>query len=298
MLDISKVKNPMLNFMPDIALRDPEAVYHEGVFYLYYTHVDVRRDDVTSTLHMCTSTDLVNWTESRELFGGPLSFCAPGNVFRHHGKWVMSFQSYPMVPGRNWGGEDSRLYLAESDDLVNWSEPRIMVAEGAQHKFNDSPRQIDPYVVLDGDRAWCFYKSVGELGLLVSDDGLQTWTEALIDRPAVGRGHMPGNVTVENPYVLRIEDEWWMFLSPCSEPRALGLTRSKTMTDWPAVEYLNFPPPAWGTKGPTAPAILDTRDVCGKWTMVFHSEQYGTSGHEAAMGIAFSDDLMNWDCPE
>ena len=60
MLDITKVRNPMLNLMPDIALRDPEAVYHEGVFYLYYTHVDVRCDDVTSTLHMCTSEDLVN----------------------------------------------------------------------------------------------------------------------------------------------------------------------------------------------------------------------------------------------
>jgi hypothetical protein len=308
-----RISNPVQNDMPEFAIRDPAVAFNNGVFYVYHTYVDFRgiydgyegvegvhHGRIYISTHLRTTEDLVGWSNTREVFGGPNHYSSPGNVFRHpvDGRWTICIQSYPFPPGRDTGDESCRLFLSHSDDLENWSEPQVMVAEGACHNYNDSPRQIDPFVVLDGDRAWCFYKTVGELGLIVSDDGLQTWREALTDRPAIGRGHMPTGETVENPYVLRHANKWWMFLSPCSAPRKIGWTCSEDITEWPPVTYLDFPDLPWAPHGPTAPAIVDMRDESiGAWVMLFHGDTERRTGHEAALGVALSDDLVNWRPP-
>ena len=317
-----RVRNPVLNDMPEFAIRDPAAAYSGGLFHVYYTYVDFRREGhLYISTHMRTTADFVNWSDTREVFGGPSHYSSPGNVFHcpSTGRWAICMQSYPFPPGKDTGDDRCRLFIAVSDDLVTWSEPRVLVEAGARHNYNDSPRQIDPYIVLDGDRAWCYYKTEGELGLLVSTDGLVTWREALPDRPAIGRGHMPTGETVENPYVLRHDGRWWMFCSPCSAPRKIGYTVSDSLTDWPAVEYLDFPDLPWAPHGPTAPAILDVHalDLAGRpaslklrrtrqddsidlprWLMLFHGDcEPRNTGHEAALGLAISDDLINWQLP-
>jgi predicted GH43/DUF377 family glycosyl hydrolase len=310
-MDLQSIKNPILNDMPTFAIRDPAVAYHNGMFYVYYTYVDFRREgNIYISTHLRTTEDFVTWSRTHEAFGGPNHYSSPGNVFRHpvSGKWAICIQSYPFSPGKDMGDERCRLFVAESDDLVTWSEPQVLAAAGAQHNYNDSVRQIDPYIVLDGEKAWCYYKTIGELGVLVSTDGLQTWTEALPDRPAIGRSHMPTGETVENPYVIRHDDTWWMFCSPCSAPRKIAVARSGSLTDWPKMEYLDFPDLPWATHGPTAPAIMDMDEVCGgadsrpadlpKWLMLFHGDcEPRLTGHEAALGIAFSDDLIKWQCP-
>ncbi len=315
-IDLDVIRNPIQNDMPAFAIRDPAMAFSEGVFHVYHTYVDFRgilepteysgADDgvhhgrIYISTHMRTTKDFVTWSDTREVFGGPNHYSSPGNVFRHPvtGRWTICMQSYPFPAGKDTGDERCRLFLAQSDDLVNWSEPQVMVPEGAQHNYNDSPRQIDPFVVLDGDRAWCFYKTIGELGVLVSEDGLQTWREALLEHPAIGRGHLPTGETVENPYVIRHEDKWWMFLSPCSMPRTIGWTCSDSLTDWPAVKYLEFPDLPWAPHGPTAPVILDLRDeALGQWLMLFHGDTERRTGHEAALGLAVSKDLLTWTCP-
>ena len=104
---------------------------------------------------------------------------------------------------------------------------------------------------------------------------------------------------------------------------------SDSLTDWPAVEYLDFPDLPWAPHGPTAPAILDlhslqmaagptspssfakasednglrrTRqaDSIGlpRWLMLFHGDcEPRNTGHEAALGLAVSGDLVNWAIP-
>jgi len=309
LIDLGSLRNPILDDMPDFAIRDPAVAFRDGLFCIYYTYVDFTREgNITISTHLRTTEDFVSFSDTREVFGGPNHYSSPGNVFRHPvtGKWTICIQSYPFPPGKDMGDERCRLFLAQSDDLVNWGEPQVLVAEGARHHYNDSPRQIDPYVVVDGERAWCFYKTIGELGLLVSEDGLQTWTEALPDRPAIGRDHMPTGETVENPYVIRHDGKWWMFCSPCSAPRRIAYAVSDRLTDWPKVEYLDFPDLPWAQHGPTAPAILDLHslDAVGmhahptpKWLMLFHGDcEPRNSGHEAVLGVAFSDDLVTWRC--
>ncbi len=309
-MNLAAVKNPILNDMNDFAIRDPAAAYADGVFYVYYTYVDLRKaGHIYLSTHLRTTSDFVNFSETQEVFGGPSHYSSPGNVFRHPvtGRWAICIQSYPFPPGKDMGDDRCRLFIAQSDDLVSWDEPVVLAPDGAAHNYNDSPRQIDPYVVLDGGRAWCYYKTEGELGVLVSEDGLTTWREASPDRPAISKAHLPTGETVENPYVLRHEGQWWMFLSPCSAPRKIAYAVSDSLIDWPAVQYLDFPDLPWAPHGPTAPAILDLHaldprqaDPIGlpRWLMLFHGDcGPRNTGHEAALGLAVSDDLVNWRLP-
>ena len=305
--------NPVLNDMPQFAIRDPAVIYHNGLYHVYHTYVDFRRQgNIYISTFMRTTPDFMKWSPAREVFGGPNHYSSPGNVFRHpvNGRWTICIQSYPFVAGKDTGDDRCRLFLAESDDLLNWSLPAVMVEAGAGIKYNDCPRQIDPFVVLDGKRAWCFYKTIGELGLLVSEDGLKTWREALPDRPAIGRKHMPVGESVENPFVLRHDGKWWMFCSPCSKPRKIAYACSDNLTDWPQVQYLDFPEQPWAQHGPTAPSILDLNEIRKtgsdniegseghRWLMVFHGDcEPRRSGHEAVLGIAFSNDLVRWSVP-
>lgn len=60
-------------------------------------------------------------------------------------------------------------------------------------------------------RYWCFYKTAGCLGLMVSDD-LRHWEEASPDRPVLGPADTPDGASVENPCVVRDGAEYVMFL--------------------------------------------------------------------------------------
>lgn len=289
------VPNPILDREPQVSTRDPAAIFHAGVFTCFHTAAETTSDAYALFIDVTVSSDLVNWSHPRRLTQSPLNFSSPGNVIRHRDTWILCLQSYPIRPGEAYGSDDSRLWLMESGDLHSWSEPRLLQLSGCEAAWSTSRRQIDPYLLEHEGQFWCFYKTDGQLGLLVSPD-LQTWQEASPTRPVLSARETPDGSTVENPCVVRDDDGFVLFFSPCRTGRGVGVARSDDLISWRDVRYLKFPSLSWAPGGPTAAMVLDTRAERDCWTMFFHGDRQGP--HGAALGIAWSDDLEHWYCPE
>jgi predicted GH43/DUF377 family glycosyl hydrolase len=214
----------------------------------------------------------------------------------------MVHQSYPVPPGQKYGGPDCRLWLSRSDDLVNWGRPEPLNPGGAKVRWTGISRQIDGYIVPHDGRYWCLYKGSsweagkGGLGLMVSSD-LRTWEEASPDRPVIGPRDTPDGSAVENPCVLKVGGEFRCFFAPCRSHRVIGAARSDDLLVWRDVRYLDVQEPAWLWEGFNAPFVLDMRNVCGKWLMVFHTDRDSVIVHTGIIGLAWSDDLEHWHCP-
>jgi len=293
-IDFDRIANPVLDRHPDVFVRDPALLCHAETFHCFHTAAEARPGGYRLFLDVTTSTDLADWTRPRRLTTSELSFSSPGNAIRHEGKWVLCLQSYPIRPGELYGSEDSRLWLMDSDDLLQWPEPRMIAPQGCRARWADSPRQIDPYLVAHDGRFWCLYKAKGCLGLLVSED-LADWAEAAVDAPVLGPDDTPDGATVENPCVVRDGDQFVLLFAPCRRGRGVGVARSDDLIRWRDVRYLDFPALPWAPGGPTAAMVLDLREQTGRWVMAFHGER--PSPHNAALGIAYSDDLEHWTVP-
>ncbi len=291
---LQEIKNPILDLAPAVYPRDPLLVEHQGVYHCYYSAVETRDAGFQLYLDEIRSTDLAHWSVPRRLLDDSQGFSSPGSMIRHNGRWIMALQSYPIAPGQDWADDSARLWILESDDLEQWDAPRPIKPEGCTANWARSPRQIDPCVVAHDDKFWCFYKTGGQLGLLVSPD-LQYWEEALPDRPVISRKDTPDESTLENVCLVKDGAEWHMFFSPCREGRGIGTARSSNLLDWYDIRYLEFPEIRWADNGPTAPMVLDQRERLGVWLMVFHGERRRESPHGAALGLAWSRDLDQWE---
>lgn len=286
--------NPILDREPQAALRDPAGFLHEGLFYCFHTVVEQGPEAPRLFVDVVTSRDLARWSAPERLTQGSLNFSSPGNVLRTDNQWVLCLQSYPIKPGESYGSDESRLWLMTSADLAHWNAPRLLQPPGCQAAWCQSRRQIDPYLVEHDGQFWCFYKSEGKLGLLMSPD-LEQWREASPDRPVLSDTQTPDGATVENPCVVRDGDEFVLFFAPCRPGRGIGTARSADLIHWREVRYLDFPALPWASGGPTAAMVLDTRPTLGRWTMFFHGDR--EEPHGAALGLAWSDDLVHWQCP-
>ncbi len=285
--------NPFLDREPRASLRDPAAFLHEGIFHCFHTAVEGSGEDFRLFVEVSTSRDLAAWSPPRRLTQPGLNFSSPGNVLRVGGRWVLCLQSYPTSRGKPYGSDASRLWLMESADLEHWSEPHLLQPAGCQAAWCPSRRQIDPYLVEHAGQFWCFYKSDGKLGLLVSPD-LISWREASPQRPVLSAAQTPDGASVENPCVVRQGDEFVLFFAPCRAGRGIGTARSRDLLSWSEVRYLDFPALPWAAGGPTAAMVLDTRRELSRWTMFFHGDRAGP--HGAALGLAWSHDLETWHC--
>lgn len=295
-IDWSGIANPFLDLSPRVYARDPLLHYQDGVFRCFHTAAQKHGENYQLCLDVTHSTDLVDWTNPRRLTTSELGFSSPGSITRIGGEeWVMSVQSYPIPPGQRHADESARLWLMRSSDLDRWTDPQPICPEGAQVDWTDSHRQIDPCLVEHDGHFWCFYKTGGQLGLLVSED-LVDWTEASPDRPVLSSDDTPDGATVENPCIVRNGGEFVMFFAPCRRGRGIGVARSDDLLHWRDVRCLEFPDLPWAEGGPTAAMVLDLQDICGEWVMVFHGERPGP--HAAALGIAHSPDLEHWNVPE
>ncbi len=285
--------NPFLDREPQAAVRDPAAIFHRGVYQCFHTVVEAGISGPRLFVDVITSPNLVDWSMPRRLTQSELNFSSPGNVLCVDGKWVLCVQSYPVNPGEVYGSDASRLWLMTSDDLEHWEEPRLLQAGGCQAEWGKSRRQIDPYLVVHDGQFWCFYKTDGQLGLLVSPD-LQEWREASPQRPVLSSTQTPDGATVENPCVVQDGDEFVLFFAPCRTGRGIGTARSADLITWQDVRYLDFPTLPWASGGPTAAMVLETHHANGRWTMFFHGDR--AEPHGAALGLAWSDDLVHWQC--
>lgn len=204
----------------------------------------------------------------------------------------MCLQSYPRPNGEKYANETARLWTMESDDLINWSEPELMMVKGNGMPVNEMGRMIDPYLLEDKDepgKYWCFYKQNG-VSMSWSSD-LKNWTWS---------GYANAG---ENVCVLTINDEYTMFHSPAN---GIGVMHSRDMKNWSESDEVitlgqrDWP---WALGRLTAGFVLDcrkSRDI-GKYLMFFHGsgpeDETVIFDTHASIGIAWSDDLKNWDWP-
>lgn len=286
--------HPILDRGDLIALRDPALVFHDGVCHCFHTVATPAGRSYSLGIDVAVSRDLVDWRTRTILPAGPSNWSSPGSIVRQGGEWVMCLQSYPIPPGACWADETARLWTSRSCDLVTWSAPRPIAELGAEVTWSTSRRQIDPYLVAHAGRWWCFYKTAGQLGLLVSDD-LVAWCEASPDRPVFGIADTPDHCTVENPCVVPCERGYALIFAPCRPGRGVGIAYSDDLLTWRDVHYLDLPPIPWATGGPTAAVVVDRRREDGVWLMAFNGDRpSGANEHSAAIALLRSRDLETW----
>ena len=295
MLDLARITNPILDRRPSAFLRDPAIHYHAGVLRCFHTTVEETQGTRRLFLDLSVTRDFVTWTTTR-LTQSALNFSSPGNLIQVGQRWHLCVQSYPITPGELWGNDQARLWLLSSDDLEHWSEPRVLAADGCACDWAPGPRQIDPYLVCHEGEYYCFYKANGCLGAITSPD-LAQWRELSPRAPLFSPSQTPDRRAVENPCIIRAPDgRYRLFFSPCRPGRGVGMAESSDLRHWEKVRYLDLPLLPWAKNGPTAAAVVDARAELGYWLMLFHGEDLA-QGHSAALGLAYSEDLVTWRVP-
>jgi len=296
-VDLTKIPSPqILPGNENTYYRDPTAIYHDGVFRLFFTVAQLRDNKkyMVSFLGTTTSQDLVSWTPVKLLTpeDPALNYSSPGNIIRYKGEWIICFQSYPIPSLKGFFGDrTARLFIMRSKDLENWSEPELLKVKGPDVPRGRMGRMIDPYLIEDKDEPgkwWCFYKQNGA-SMSYSYD-LKTWKY-------FGRANAGENVCV-----LRLKDHYYMFHSPGLD--GMGLMRSRDMKNWePVVKEnikLGYKVWPWARIRLTAGFVLDLKEDprLGKYLMFYNGiESHGPDGI-CSLGIAWSDDLINWSWPK
>lgn len=297
--DFSQIPSPII-FKGDykFAYRDPAVVYHDEKFHLFFTLVERAAD---AGMYLFTaysnSEDLIHWTYPKIITPRDrnLNYSSPGNIVQYKGEWIMCLQTYPMPNKETWGNASSRIWIMRSENLIDWSEPELLKVKGDNVSVADMGRMIDPYLLEDAQEPgkwWCYYKQNG-VSMSYSYD-LKHWTFA-------GSANSGENVTV-----LYKDGEYILFHSP---ENGIGMKRSKSPSEWGGDEALitlgqdSWP---WAQRRLTAATVIDLTDNphYGKYIMFFHgSSKEGATPtynahNNASLGIAWSDDLVNWEWPE
>lgn len=298
----NKLKSPLI-FKGDsvTAYRDPAILYHNRIFHLFFTLVEVEGDGkVFSYTARSSSKDLLKWSLPVKLTprDQTLNFCSPGNIIRVRDEWILCLQTYPR-PGQmitqpvRYGDKSARIFIMRSNDLENWSEPEILMVKGNDVPVPEMGRMIDPYLLEDKDekgRYWCFYKQRG-VSMSYSYD-LKNWTF---------HGFTDAG---ENVTVLIENDEYLMFHSPSN---GIGMKRSSDLKEWTdtgELITLGQEEWAWARGRITAGTVVNLRDEkrIARYLMFFHGsgplkESQGDFDRNASIGIAWSRDLAEWEWP-
>lgn len=279
------------------AYRDPAVLYDHGRFYLFFTLVEIEPDGyIYSYTATSESKDLIEWTAPRKLTpkNQNLNFSSPGNIIRFKNEWILCLQTYPR-PGYNaaqmpkYGNASARLYIIRSKNLVNWSEPELLKVKGDDVPVEKMGRMIDPFLLEDKDepgKFWCFFKQNG-VSMSYSYD-LKNWTFF---------GHTESG---ENVCVLVENNEYILFHSP---QNGIGIKKSsdlKNWVDWGQTITLGQQEWDWAIGRITAGAVIKLENnPMAKYLMFFHgsgplTETQGDFDKNATIGIAWSNDLINW----
>ncbi len=301
--DLSVLSSPIIFDGDSVtAYRDPAVLYHEGSIYMYFTLVEIESDgSVFSYTAFSKTSNLIDWDEPIKITPRDqnLNYCSPGNVIRYNDEWVLCLQTYPR-PDHNiseptrYGNKDARVFIMRSKDLVQWSTPELLKVKGNEVPEEEMGRMIDPYLLQDKDdpeKWWCFYKQNGA-SMSYSRD-LKNWTY-------FGRTEAGENVTV-----LVQEDSYWMIHSP---KNGIGIKKSEDLKhweDWGGLITLGQKNWDWAKGRLTAATVVDLRQNKGiqKYLMFFHgsgplTEEEGDFDRNASIGVAWSDDLGEWEWPK
>lgn len=301
MINLQKLDSPvLLQGDETTAYRDPAILHHDNVFYLFATLIEIEADGrIYAYTVQSTSVDLLQWSAPKKLTpkDQALNYSSPGNVIRFNDEWILCLQTYPR-PGYTieqiprYGDETSRLFVMRSADLITWSAPELLKVKGPEVAVGAMERMIDPYLLEDKDKAglwWCFYKQNGVS--MSSSEDLETWRY---------HGHTPSG---ENVCVLVEDDEYILFHSPRN---GIGIKRSvdlKHWVDWGDLITLGQGSWPWARGRITAGAVVNLKHLpgVGKYLMLFHGsgphDEQVNFDNNASIGLAWSDDLINWSWP-
>ncbi|MGY3051864.1 hypothetical protein ACVWYG_000051 [Pedobacter sp. UYEF25] len=298
---LQRLKSPII-FKGDekTAYRDPAILFHNKKMYLFFTLIRTEEGKVYSYTAMSESKDLKTWSPIKIITPRDMSldFCSPGNVIRYNNEWILCLQTYPrpdytvdQMP--RFGTSDARLYLMRSKDLEHWSTPEIMKVRGPEMSFKNMGRMIDPYLLADEKapgKWWCFYKQNG-VSMSYSYD-LTTWKFF---------GHTESG---ENACVLYENNEYLLIHSP---KNGIAIKKSSDLIhwqDWGNLITLGQKQWDWAKGRITGGVVINLKKNknVGKYVMFFHgsgpkTEEQGDFDKNASIGIAWSEDLLNWDWP-
>lgn len=296
-LHLDALSSPIL-FRGDsqTAYRDPAAVFHNGYCHLFFTLVETEQDgSVYLYLAKSRSRDFLHWEPIKKLTprDQKLNYSSPGCIIQFQKKWVICLQTYCRENGEKYGNARSRLFIMETEDLENFSSPRLLRVKG-DIADADMGRMIDPYLLQDAKdpaKWWCFYKQNG-VSMSYSYD-LEHWTYV---------GHANSG---ENVCVIYNDGQYYMFHSP---ENGIGILRSKDCLQWEDTGILltlgqkHWP---WAQGRLTAGFVIENpvaSDNRSKWLLFFHGsgpeDERTMFDQYASIGIAWSDDLLHWHWPQ
>ncbi len=300
---LSRLYSPVLFAGNDtIAYRDPAVLYHNKMFFLFFTYIRTEEDaKVYSYVALSTSKDLQHWSPVKILTpkNQSLDYSSPGNIIHYKNEWILCLQTYPrpnftasQMP--RFGNGDARLYLMRSKDLKTWSLPELLKVKGADTPFEKMGRMIDPYLLQDKtnkNKWWCLYKQNG-VSMSYTYDFIN-WTFA---------GHTQAG---ENVCVLMENNNYILFHSP---KNGIAIKRSSNLMhweDWGNLITLGQKEWPWAKGRLTAGFVMhpDKKLTTKKYLMFFHgsgplTEEEGDFDKNASIGIAWSNDLIHWNWPQ
>jgi hypothetical protein len=299
------VRNPIaIGRPPQLGLRDPALFIRNGTVHLFYTACAWDGQEIISWIEQRSSLDLQHWSEPRRISPVP-GLCSPGNVVEADGRFVLCCQHLPVTLPRFGVGytrHDCRLWLLESDDLRDWSDPIAVAPGGSRAAWCDSPRMIDAYLVRDREAWLMFYKGHARIGAnehggligLLSSRDLRTWEELSPDRPVFGDPDDASGQGYENPCVVRQGDGWRCYLKVCDGTSDLAVADSADLRRWSRPRPLDLPRRPWMSLPPNAPMVVDARACFGVWLMAFHCDQPALP-LGGQIGLAWSVDGERWE---
>jgi hypothetical protein len=300
-INLEKLKTPVLfHGNETTAYRDPAILYHEKSFYLFFTLTEIEPDGrIYSYTATSKSTNLVHWTAPFKITvkDQNLNFSSPGNIVRYKDEWLLCLQTYPrpdytVENSPRYGNKDARLFIMRSKDLKTWSKPELMKVKGTGVPVSDIGRMIDPYLLQDKDdhlKYWCFYKQNGVSMSFTYD--FKNWAYF---------GHTESG---ENSCVLTEGNQYILFHSPSN---GIGIKKSydlKTWKDWGDLIVLGQARWEWARGRITAGTVIELHgNKQARYLMFFHgsgplTESQGDFDKNASIGIAWSNDLTNWNWP-
>lgn len=273
--------NPIFKQSEEYSYHDPAAFYENGKVYLFFSLVENSGDEQYFTVAMSESTDFIHWSNPIILAekNTEKNYSLPGNVIKYNGEYYLCVQN-PRPNGEKYGNDDARIYTIKSRDLINWSEPEIIMVKG-DIPVSDMGRMIDPYILDDNGIFRCFFKQNG-VSFSTSSD-MRHWK-------------YQGNTECgENVCVIKQDEKYLIFHSP---ENGIGLIKTSDFKNFEdqGVTYLCQPKWNWAKDRITAGFVLDlTKEALPfKYTMFFHGDNEDNYLFGASIGIAFSDDLVNW----
>jgi len=181
----------------------PQVVYHDGLYYMLYTSIN---SHVSQSISLATSKDLFNWTEhdNNPVFSlenlewaawgrTHWSDCRDPGIVKDGDTFYMFVTAHSVI-------KEPRgiLAVAESKDLINWTNPQIALRH--------TPSMESPYLWKQDGKFYMTTSAHGQ-GTWVSDHPTKGWEKSDFPRPPVQE--MEKDVPTSPSYaeeIVRLDD--------------------------------------------------------------------------------------------